>query len=100
MTWITRLVLALAFVLMPADLFVPFSAPTARSILITGRVTSAVDGSPIPNVRVMLVDGSFPIEWVEGARTDTDGNYTITSTPYATWWIRFDPPGDTYRPEL
>ena len=89
----------LCFVLVP-EAAVKTLYAVETDILITGRVTSAVDGAPIPNVQVMLVDGSFPIEWVEGARTDSAGNYTITSTPYTTWWIRFEPPSDTHLQEF
>src|SRR5215203_3014334 len=89
----------LCFVLVP-EATVKTLYAVETDILISGRVTSAVDGAPIPNVRVTLVDGSFPIEWVEGARTDSAGNYTITSTPYSTWWIRFEPPSDSHLQEF
>jgi TonB-linked SusC/RagA family outer membrane protein len=50
---------------------------------ITGRVTSAEDGAPLPGVNIIVKGTSV------GTTTDTDGSYTISVTPGAKLVVSF-----------
>lgn len=49
----------------------------AQTVQITGKVTSAEDGSPIPGVSVVVKGTTI------GTTTDFDGNYTLNAPPAA-----------------
>ena len=55
------------------------SGVSAQELTITGTVTSAADGVPLPGVSIVDVNDSF-----NGVVADFDGNYTITVTNGST----------------
>ncbi|MFA7116743.1 MAG: SusC/RagA family TonB-linked outer membrane protein [Bacteroidales bacterium] len=59
-----------------------FSMLNAQTIQVTGKVTDAADGQPLPGAYVFVKGG-------EGVATDIDGNFTITAAPDAILKITF-----------
>jgi hypothetical protein len=90
MSWILRFVLAAFFALPLATQFLPSDEP-APVATITGRIASDVDGSPVANVEVHLIDPQTPDDEIVAAMTDGSGLYTVTQTISNTWKIRFVP---------
>src|SRR5699024_3817644 len=54
----------------------------AQSGTLTGTVTDAETGDPIPGVNVFIPDLQ------KGSATDTEGNFTITNLEYDTYTVR------------
>ncbi|MCC6457887.1 MAG: hypothetical protein IT328_23225 [Caldilineaceae bacterium] len=68
-------------------------------VILSGRVTSDVEGSPVPNVQIQLIDPYFPGVF-DVAITDSSGRYTVTESflnqfdiVTATFKVRFQSGG-------
>ena len=65
---------------------------------ITGQVTAAGTGAPLPNVYVYAYTSTTSYTWnyVAYDSTDSTGVYTITGLTTGNYYLRFDPPGSDY----
>ena len=81
-----RLFFALAALLLPLGAFAqtaPALPASAKGTgMLTGTMTDAETGEPIPGVNVFLPE----FEW--GAATDLDGNYTVADIPAGTYTVQ------------
>ena len=66
---ISRIILMMAIMYMPADAF------TQQNSVVSGKVISTTDGAGIPYATVALLDQNNRV--IDGAATDLDGNYSI-----------------------
>ncbi|GAB4008704.1 hypothetical protein GCM10028808_15470 [Spirosoma migulaei] len=74
------LILPLAFSLLAMttareEIAAVMSQATEETITVSGKVTSSVDGKPLPGVNVILKNTS------QGTTTDTEGKYKLTNVP-------------------
>jgi len=68
--------------------------------MITGHVTAADSGAPLPDVAVEVYTSTAPGSYyVDSAQTDASGVYTVSDLAAGTYYLHFDPPIGDYAGE-
>ncbi len=71
-----------------------FSMPLDGKV--SGTVTSAADGSPIPGLAILAFDTTSGSQMAAVAATIRDGSYTLTGLPAGSYYIRAYAAGTSY----